>query len=167
MSISTERLRSIAPEGDPTRTAPISSKYAQRLRGAYGRLNAFMREAIADEDIFNLNTDVLADFEEPPVFQYARDEEKITLFLDWLERQEERGVLEVIGRDSNPFVRQAYSRAVQDADQLLNAEGVDVAEQDLQAIFNTPVHRQALQDLYTRNFEALADVNAAMNEQIS
>lgn len=153
---------------DPTGTATLRRNYAARLRGRFDELATAIRRGVADNDSLGLNVDVLQSTPTPPPrFPFATDERKRRAFMDWLERQERRGVLEVIGDDSNPFIRQAYSRAVQDADRALNAEGVSVPTQDLEAVFNTPVHRRTLEQLYTRNFENLKDITRVMNRQIS
>lgn len=151
---------------DPTGTATLREKYAQRLRGAYDDLRAVVRRGIDERDIFGLRTDVLADVPDPPPFPFATDERKVERFMEWLERQQDRGVLEVIDEDENVWIRQAYARGVQDADRALNASGVQVAEQDLQAMFNMPVHRSSLEQLFTRNFENLRDINAVTADQI-
>lgn len=167
-ALQSDRIRRLAPRGDPTRTERLRANYAAKLRGWLGQLNGVIRESVQSEDIFNRRRDALQDgIEPPPEFTFQRDIEKRDEFLRWLRRQEDRGILEIISRDENTFVRKAYSRSVQDADALLNAQGVTVPERELEAVFNTPVHRRALEDLYTRNFTALEGVTAAMNEQIS
>lgn len=156
---------------DPTRTKTLRSNYASRLRGRLAKLNAVIRETVGSDDLFGLRRDTLQPV--PPqspaegVYRFATDDEKIEAFMDWLRRQERRGILEVIHRDENTFIRQAYATGIRHADRALNAEGVTVPDRDLQALFNTPMHREALQTLFTRNFSELDGVTDAMNQQIS
>lgn len=167
MSASQRQIRQLAPRSDPTNTASISQRYAQRLRGWLGRLNATIRESIRSEDSFNIRREALQDIDPPPVFRFERDIQKRNEFLRWLREQENRGILEIISRDDNRFIRSAYQRSLEDADRLLNAEGVTVPERELEELFNQPIHQRALEDLFTRNFENLEDITSEMNSQIS
>lgn len=167
----TDTLARSPADVDPTRTKTLRRNYAQRLRGPLRKLNAAIREAVQREDLFGLNTDTLQP--EPPqppndrTFRFGTDDEQIEAFMRWLRRQESRGILEVIHRDENTFIRSAYAAGVRHADAALNEQGVQIPERDLQAMFNTPVHQEALQTLYTRNFQELQGVTDAMNQQIS
>lgn len=160
-----------AVDEDPTRTKTIRRRYAQRLRGQLGALNAAVREAVQRRDILSVSADTLQPEDPRPPsdrpFRFATDDEKIEAFMAWLRRQERRGILEVIDRDENTFIRSAYSKGVEHADAALNAEGVQFPEQDLQAVFNQPVHRESVQFLFTRNFQELQGITDAMNQQIS
>lgn len=156
-------IRQLAPRGDPTRTLPLANRYAQRLRGQLGHLNAAIRRGVEENDIFGLRPiDTLQPVPDPPPFRFETDQEKVELFMRWLNEQIDRGILEVVGTEENPFIRSAYSRSVQDADTILNAQGVTVPETDLEAVFNTPVHQRALEGLFTRNFENLTDITDDM-----
>lgn len=155
---------------DPTGTHSLRENYASRLRGSFADLNTVIRTGVQQNDIFGLGRDLDTlqdDLEDPPVFPFATDSTKRREFMAWLSRQENRGILQTIQRDNNVFVKQAYSRGVQDADRAMNQLGLNVTEQELEAVFNTPIHQRSLQQLYTRNFENLEDITTEMNTQIS
>lgn len=157
---------------DPTRSQTLRRRYAQRLRGQLDALRAAINDGVGQRDVFNLRgVETLQP--QPPddlrdrTFEFVSDDEKIERFMAWLRRQERRGVLEVIGSGDNQFIRAAYGKGLRHADAALNAEGLTVPDEDLAALFNTPVHRDALQTLFTRNFAELEGITEAMNQQIS
>lgn len=157
--------------GDPTRSKTLRRRYAQRLRGQLGALSATIREFVGERDLLQLGTETLQPRppEDPDVFAFATDDSAAAQrrFMDWLRRQEERGILEVISRNDNRFVRSAYAKGVRHADAALNAEGVTVPEQELRAVFNAGVHQDSLALLFTRNFDELQGITEVMNQQIS
>lgn len=154
---------------DPTRSKTLRRRYAQRLRGQLGKLSAAIRTAVRSRDVLGLGVEALQprDPTQPPVFQFPRDDQKTEAFMRWLRRQERRGVLEVIQRGENTFIRAAYGKGIQHADAALAEEGVAVPDQELQAVFNAPIHAEAVQALFTRNFSELEGITEAMNQQIS
>lgn len=168
-----ETLAQTPVDVDPTRSKTLRKRYGQRLRGRLIDLRAAINDAIGSRDVFNLGTQPTALQPREPrplpdrTFDFATDDQKIERFMAWLRRQERRGILEVIQRDDNTFIRSAYAKGVRHADAALNAEGVQVPERDLAALFNQPVHRETLQTLFTRNFEELTGITDAMNQQIS
>jgi len=149
---------------DPTRTTTIRKKYAQRLRGWLARLNAVIREAITQTDVFSMNQ---SDPVPPNVFAFPRDDQKTEAFLRWLRRQEETGLLEIVTKNDNAFVRSSYERGVEHATQSLRGEGLDVPEENVANIFNLPIHQETVSFLFTRNFEELNGITEAMNQRIS
>lgn len=149
---------------DPTGTATLRRKYAQRLRGAFADLNTDIREGIRNQDVFGLDIDTLQDL--PPTARFDRDERKRELFQDWLDGRIDEDVLEVIDRDQNRFVRGAYVRGLDDADQALAQAGVSIEAPTAAAALNMGVHRRAVEDLYARNFANLKDITDEMSRQI-
>lgn len=102
-----------------------------------------------------------------PPFQFTRDDQKAEAFMRWLRRQQENDVLTVIERNENTFVRSAYGRGLEHAHSELRKEGVDVDVDDLQNVYNLPVHQETLQMLYTRNYEALQGITDEVAKQIA
>lgn len=166
-----EILARTPSDRDPTRTRTVRRRYAQRLRGQLAKLNSAIRTSIQSRDIFRLGAETMQPSPptppNPDVFQFRTDDEKITRFIQWLSRQEARGVLEVISDGENQFIRSAYSKGVQHADAALRDEGITVPETDLQNVFNALTHRDTLQRLFTRNFNELEGITNTMNQQIS
>lgn len=152
---------------DPTRTKTLRRRYAQRLRGQLRKLNAAIRRGIVERDSLGLRGNEPAAPTELPVFRFRSDGDKADRFMEWLERSEERGLLEVISRNDNPYVRQSYHRGLDHATTELTRQGLEPEEVDVEEVFNKPIHQEAVRTLYTRNFEELQGITQTMNQQIS
>lgn len=154
---------------DPTRTTTLRKRYAQKLRGRFAALNTVIRDGIVDRDIFGLSGESLqaAPIDDPQPFRFETDARKHEEFMTWLRRQLDRGVLRVIERNGNTFIQNAYHSGLQHADSELRKAGVDVSEQDIERIFNLPVHQDTVGLLYQRNYEALRGINQEVAKQIS
>lgn len=154
----------LANTQDPTRTKTLRRRYAQRLRGQLAKLNAVIREGIAQRDIFSLNQ---ADPRPPNVFRFDSDSRKIDRFMEWLREQEDRGVHTVITRNDNTYIRTTYHRGIDHANRELRKLDVRIDEEAVENIFRRPIHQDAVQNLFTRNFEELQGITSEMNRQIS
>lgn len=150
---------------DPTGTATIRDRYAQHLRSAFQDLNTLVREGVRTEDVFGLTMDTLQD-DLPPLARFDRDERKLDLFQEWLNDRIDDDVLTRISRGENRFIQAAYRRGVQDADRFMSAGGITVDGQAIDTALQLPVHQEALERLYTRNFENLKDITEVMSRQI-
>lgn len=150
---------------DPTRTTTLRRKYAQRLRAEFADINTQVRRGVRDRDVFNLSNEALAD--PVPPFEFPRDDQKIEAFIRWLRRAERNGVLDVISRNENTFIRSAYNRGLQHAATELRKAGIDVTESELTNTFALPVHEESLQLLYTRNYQALQGITEEVDRQVS
>lgn len=150
---------------DPSRTKTVRQRYARRLRGGYERINTVVRRAVIERDIFGLEYDTLTT--PPGDFSFDRDDRKVEAFVDWLERAQQDEVLSVIDRNGNQYVRAAYHRGLKNAHQNLREEGVDIEREDVERIFNQPIHREKAQNLYTRNFRELVGITEAVDQQVS
>lgn len=153
---------------DPTQTKTVRRRYAQRLRGAYGRINARIREGIEERDVLGLRGDELAAAVDPvPDFTFETDDRKIEAFDQWLQEAQEGEVLDVIDRSDNRYVRRAYERGLEDAGRNARRAGIAVPDETVGASIQVPVHEDALQLLYTRNFQELQGITAAVDQQVS
>lgn len=150
---------------DPTGTHTLRRKYAQKLRGGFADLNTSIRQGILEDDVLGLDIDVLSD---PPNkdFRFLSNSRKEAAFNEWLDTAIEQDILTKIDRDGNTYIRSAYSKGVQDADRALRSQGVTVPDADLNDIFNMGVHQNALEDLYTRNFENLKNITTYMSDEM-
>lgn len=145
-----------ANRGGPTQTETVQRQYAQRLRGAFGRINAKIRQRVIKEDWFGLRQDALA--EDPKPFHFTTNTNKTQKFLSWLRRQLRNEVLSVISPRRNEFVDSAYGTGLRFADSALRDAGVDGDFPEIAVAFNLPAHRRTLQQLYTRNYENLQGI---------
>lgn len=163
----TDTLAQSPADVDPTRTKTLRKRYAQKLRGRFAAINTEIRAGVRDRDIFGLDrdTDVLA--ESPPSFRFERDSAKVEGFRDWLDTQLENEVLQPIGPDRNQFITPAYRRGIQHADTAMRKAGIAVQGAPVEAVTTAPLHRDALEVAYTRNFQALEGINAEVGKQVS
>jgi len=97
-------------------------------------------------------------------FQFSELSRKHQEFMRWLRAQQAQGVLEVIGREDNPYVRSAYERGWKNAGTWMEPDPV---APDVMAALQRPVHQDKLQLLYSRNFEALQGITEEVSRQIS
>lgn len=162
---SVDALQGRSRSEDPSQTKTVRQRYARRLRGGFSRINTVIRTAVVEHDAFGLTFDALVT--PPGDYSFDRDDRKVDGFVSWLERAQDEEVLELIGRDDNQYIRAAYERGLKNAHQNLRAEGVDVELADLERIFDQPVHRETVQNLYTRNFRELKGITEAVDQQVS
>lgn len=153
---------------EPTNTKTVRNKYGAKLRGRFADIGTAIRGGVRDRDVFGLTGDALAHgpIRDVPDFPFDSDSRKHGAFMSWLRQQIERGVLSVISRNENTYIRSAYQAGIQHADAKLYEEGIAVSDEDLQAVFNRPIHQNTVELLYTRNFEALQGITNELSKQI-
>ena len=100
----------------------------------------------------------------PRDFEFTRDAEKHEAFMRWLRTQQDDGVLDVISRGDNQYVRAAYERGWENANTWLDDDPI---EDDVGLALNRPVHADKLSLLYERNFEALQGITDDVAREIS
>lgn len=142
---------------DPTETYTHQQQFAQRLRGVLGRINARLREAIVTDDLFGLRSEALVDDVPGDVFNFPTRESRVRGFLRWLRTQLDDEFLEVVGPDRNQFLRAAYIAGLRNAHTQLDELDVSFVR-DADQLLSRPIHRAALQELYTRAYENLVSV---------
>lgn len=156
----------LSQNSDPTKTSTLRRKYAQRLRGQLRKLNAAIRRGVAEQDVLDLTANDSEPPEDPPVFRFPTDEGYIDAFIKWLDDQLSRGLLRVISRDNNTFIRTAYERGIDHAETGLTQAGIDLQHLPESSILNRPIHRDELQELYTRNYEYLEGISQDLSDEI-
>jgi len=143
---------------EPTDTYTHQQQFAQRLRGVLSRINARIREAIDEQDLFGLRSEALVDDVPESVFDFPTDSAKVRGFLGWLRNQLDDEFLEVVGPDRNQFIRAAYLTGLRNANQQLRDLDVSFATGDVEDLISRPIHASALRELYTRTYENLVSV---------
>jgi SPP1 gp7 family putative phage head morphogenesis protein len=171
---------------DPTRTTTLRNNFVRRLSGKYRRLSAVIRKAIIDQDCFGLRPDsvtALQQLNPPPrnAFAFNRNRDKVEAFMQWLRQQIDKEILEVqviqqVGGAvdepwTNLYIKDSYKRGVLRARYEFKAAGFDIPTIDatggIEVSMSTPTHVDRLGLLYTRVFEELKGITAAMDTQIS
>jgi SPP1 gp7 family putative phage head morphogenesis protein len=97
-------------------------------------------------------------------FEFDRLSRKHEAFMEWLRGQQEAGVLDIISREENTYVRSAYERGIKNANGWMEEDPIDA---DVATAIRRPIHRDRLALLYERNFEALQGITQEVSRQIS
>lgn len=130
---------------------------------------------------------------EPRKFAYRYSQQKVEAFMAWLKEMESRSLLEIIQRPgtlrpegepwSNLYVRSAYQRGLEYARTNIASRSAEIAAgmglkvplppsfkstgAAISALLHQPFHADRLALAYTRVFDELKGVTAAMDQQIS
>lgn len=179
---------------DPTLTLTIRNQFASDMASRFIAIRGAIRQAIIDEDILGLVNPAEIVSEQPMVmaspplstpgpraFEFQRSGEKIASFMDWLKRQEQRGVLQISefsqvgtgieGAWTNKYIQSSYQQGVKRARQELNKADFNVPTIEesggIASVFNQPFHVDRVGLLFTRTFEDLKGTTDAMNTQIA
>lgn len=177
-----------ADRRDPTRTTVLRNLFTREVRRRFRRLTDLIRRAVIEEDVFGLldaeaRITRLQTGQTPGRRQFAfpRDSRKVSAFMDWLDRMVQAEVLDVrefsqIGEGverawTNQYIYDSYARGVQRARYQLRQAGFDVpplsATGGLGVSLATPFHVDRVGLLFTRVFNELRGITAAMDQSIS
>lgn len=150
---------------DPTETTTLRKEYAGKASKRYRRVKGQLRRVVtADGDPLGFAGNV------PDRYSFPTNPgEKAEAFHEWVDAALRDEVLERPNgaRWTDKYVRSGYGSGLDHADAALKAQGVAVDPVDLRDVFNMPVHRNTLEMLYTRQFEALKGINQAVGTEIS
>lgn len=170
---------------DPTRTLHLRNSFAAQMGKRFREVRGVIRKTIVTDDCFGLqNLRVVTQQLTSPgrrAFDYPRTSDKVESFMEWLKEQERQGILQVsrferVGASvesawTNMYIQDSYKRGVMRARYELNKAGFDVppiAETGgVQASMSTPFHADRVGLLYTRTFNGLKGITAAMDLQLS
>lgn len=160
-----------AKQIDPTRTLTLRQKFVADMARRFAELKRAIRKSIVDNDAFALKANDAAG---PGAFDFPRSADKVDAFMDWLQAELDRGVLEVTrgaqrlitgsSRWSDVYVRAAYGKGLQRAKTELQNIGTPAL--DVTDAFRQPLHADRLGLMYTRTFEDLRGITQAMGQQI-
>lgn len=172
---------------DPTRTTTLRNSFARAMTRRFRGLRGVIREAIVDRDCFGLQDSPVRyqreNFSLPGQrqFNFPRSDQKVDAFMNWLNTQEQRGILhttqtERIGgainkRWTDTYIHDSYKRGLIRARYELRKAnyGVPSLEETggITASLAEPVHADRLGVLYTRTFNELKGITDAMDQNIS
>lgn len=157
-----------ASSQDPTRTKTVRREYGRRLRGAYERVNARIREGIVEDDVFDLrDSGSLTAAERPPDLSHLSDAEKVEQFEEWLDDALDSETIEVIDRGDNTYIQRAYERGVERSDVELRKDGFDIPQTEAAAVIQKPIHQRKLDVLFRRNYSELDGLNDEMARRLT
>lgn len=170
---------------DPTRTTALRNAFARDMQRRFNELKNVIRKAILDDDILGLVNSGPTVFElNSPgrkAFQFLTKEQKVQAFMDWLEEQSKKGIIQTrtltqIGNATqepwtNTYISDSYKRGVTRS--RYEMHDINKAIPTLEttggilASMSTPFHADRVGMLYIRAFEELKDINSVMATQIS
>ena len=167
---------------DPTRTTTIRRRFAAKMTRLFLELKKDIRVSIVDNDCFGIQPDVLRTLVPAgkKAYEFARSEEKVRLFMKWLQEQEDAGILKMITRPgfpgiespwTNVFIDSAYARGIRRGRNELRRGGYAVPAFEeitggIAGVMNQPYHADRIGVIYSRTFEDLRSVTQVMNAQI-
>ena len=154
----------------------------KEIRRRFRRLRGRIREWVGySEDIFGLAEDGSAAASQsdlpddaPDVYRFQTDSAKVGAFLVWYQQRLQEDIFEPLthGRVRRgdhwtaQYLRQAFARAWRQSRSRLQSEGVSVGslpgdgDTDLiEALFDMPAPRRALQEVYTRTYDNLQSID--------
>ena len=175
---------------DPTYTTFLRMLFTQDMNKRFIAIKGAIRKAIVVQDCFGLvgkqfkvTTLKVQDISIPgrEAFAFPRNEAKVQAFMDWLQQQEDKSLLETttipqlgIAIESgwtNKYIKDSYERGVQRSRRELhkiNSAILPLAETGgIVASMSTPFHIDRLGVLYSRVFQELKGITSQMDTQIS
>lgn len=175
---------------DPTRTTTLRLRFVQQMNRRFGELKRDIRISIVDNDCFGIQPDVLRTLTPAgkKAYEFARSEEKVRLFMKWLEEQEELyiltkgevGLRRIIRPGMHPgiepawtdlYIESAYTRGIRRGRNELRRAGYAVPALEevvggVAGVMNQPYHADRIGVIYSRTFEDLRSVTQVMNAQV-
>lgn len=171
---------------DPTQTTTLRNNFASEMRKRFYKLRGVIRKAIVDEDCFGLTNNNLTTFAEMTTpgrgaFAFPTSAAKVDAFMEWLEEQVNRGILETVripqlGQPvqkawTDIYIDSAYRKGVHIARQKLIQFGYNVPSLEetggIDVVMQHPFHADRVGLLFTRTYNDLKNITNAMSGQIS
>jgi len=167
---------------DPTHTTTLRNAFAADARRRFTELTRAIRKAVVEEDCFGLQ--VRTHQVSTPgyrAFAFSRSSDKLAAFEAWLDKQVEKGILDVRslqqvgtgveGAWTNRYIFDSYKRGVERARYELDKAGFNVptVEQTggINITLSAPFHIDRLGLMYTRTFSDMRGLTEQMKTQIS
>lgn len=171
---------------DPTRTQTLRKRFEADMVRRFSIIKKEIMDAVATKDIFGLarRPVVFAELQ-PGQFQFVKSDQKVDAFMKWLNEMEEKHILTTETRPgmyggekpwTNIYIQSAYQRGLSRATAELKKAGYDVpttgtldltGKTPLAVAMNQPFHAERVALIYTRAYNELKGITAAMDQQIS
>lgn len=170
---------------DPTMTVTLRNAFCRDMKQRFNELKLVISKAIVVQDCFGLKDKDLKFHQVTPpgnqAFSYMRDPEKVTAFMEWLQKQVDKGLLSIgefaqIGFAiehawTNKYIFDSYKRGVARARYEMQKAGYTVpaleATGGIEGAMSLPFHIDRVGVLYTRMFSELKGITAQMDTIIS
>lgn len=161
---------------DPTRTMGLQNAWIRQLNSRFAAILRAIYTKVVVEDGFGLKLPKIASYNE---FAFGRSDEKVEAFMNWLKQQEAQGLLQTTTLNqygtgiekawTNVYIEDSYKRGLQRAQTELSKTDLTmgVPNQNMAYTMNNPFHVDRVGALYSRTFNELKGITAAMDTQIS
>jgi len=170
---------------DPTHTTALRNAFARAMKRRFVELSKVIITSVNTNDCFGLRREGIHSLQmspaTPEAFAFARSQQKVDAFMKWVQEQVDKGILSVgefrqIGDAvekawTDLYVFDSYKRGVIRARYELKKAGIDVPSIDdtggIVMSMSTPFHMDRVGLLFTRVYNDLKGITAAMDMQIS
>ena len=169
---------------DPSHTTTLRNVFSRNMNRRFTELVTTIKKAVVEEDCFGLKPKTHTLQMTTPgkeAFIFRRDSEKVEEFMKWLQIQVDKGILEVttfqqIGKSiesawTNLYISDSYKRGLMRARSEMIKAGMDIPTMDqsggVDVWMRNPFHLERLGLLFTRTFNDLKGITAAMDMQIA
>jgi len=166
-----------AHRADPSHTTVLRNRFVREVNKRWNVVKRDVRISIVDNDCFAIQPDVLRAFEPLPrkAFEFVRTPRKVSMFMDWLQKQEDAGILKIIRRPgvavesawSDVYVESAYAKGVRRGYTEMYKAGYisQIPIESIRSALSHPIHADRIGIVFSRTYEDLKSVTAVMNAQ--
>lgn len=165
-------------EYDPTRTLTLRRVFTRAMNKRFNEFISIIIKAVVEYDVFGLSP-LTQQMQTPPprAFNFDMNRDKVEAFMEWLQQQVNKGILEVGEIPgalhspydeawTNKYILDSYKRGLIRARVEMRRRGMMIPTMDesggIEAVMGTPFHIDRVGMLYLRTFEDLVNVNNSM-----
>lgn len=162
---------------DPTHTRTLRGDFEADVNKRFRSLKGSLRESLEKRDVLHLGSQrAVNQAPDPENFEFLSNAEKRDRFQSWMREQVDKGVLEpadgrAVRRGDHwtaEYVQKAYAKGVTDAGSKLRNTGLGAEQlENLEDVFNQPVHSAKIEMIYVRAYDGLEGITQEMDTQIS
>jgi len=168
---------------DPTRTLTLRTAFVKDMNRRFVKLTRVITKAIVEDDCFGLGTSTYAELNSPGYLAFSNLplDQKIEAFMQWLQTQEDRELLErpviwgaagaVVTPWTNKYISSGYEQGVIRARQELKKGGFvlpTIADAGgIEAVMLNVTHLERVAYMFSKTFSELEGITSQMNTQIS
>lgn len=164
-------INSILGKYDPTKTTTIRLAFMREIKKRFKKIISQVKEKLVEEDYLKLKTNQ---------YSFPLSSDKMKGFMDWLGKLEEKELFRTVSfpgtrtgissQWTDKYIDFSYAKGIARARQEMISEGLEVptlSEYSVQLSMKQPVHLDRIGIIYSRVFEDLKGITAAMDTQIS
>lgn len=164
---------------DPTRTTTLRNRFVAAFRSRFRELESVIQTSVVARDAFGLTTQQMTPTGRNQ-FNFPTNPDKVQSFLEWLDEQIKKGILDVrdfpgavndpSGYWFNRYLFDSYKRGVINGRNQMRASGMNVPSLidsgGIDVVMSGPFHLDRVGLLYIRSYNELNNITTAMSNQI-